>query len=114
MKTPQTNIFGWLLIASVTTAIAGSKFSGIYDLEAGGKVILSITSGGHLLSLSNNTDIKSELNPAVSTVNASGKLIGKSNENLSVVANIDSDFKLTGTAKIGGKTIRITGNRTLD
>lgn len=108
------NILGWLVIASVTSAIAGSKYSGIYDLNAGGKVLLSITSGGHALSLSNNTDINSELNPAVSTVNASGKLVGRSNENLSVVANIDSNFKLTGTAKIGSKTIRLSGSRTLN
>ena len=114
MKTHKLNIFSWLVIASVTTAIAGSKYSGIYDLQAGGRVLLAVTNGGHVLSLSNGTDISSELNPAVSTVNDNGKLVGKSNENLSVVANIDSNFKLTGTAKVGGKTIRITGSRTLN
>ena len=114
MKNHKLNIFSWLVIASVTTAIAGSKYSGIYDLQAGGRVLLAVTSGGHVLSLSNGTDIGSELNPAVSAVNDSGKLVGKSNENLSVVANIDSNFKLTGTAKVGDKTVRVTGSRTLN
>ncbi|MEO5912983.1 MAG: hypothetical protein ABIS50_02040 [Luteolibacter sp.] len=114
MRINKIKILGLVVVATVTTAIAGSKFSGIYDVQAGARVLLSITGGGHVLSLSDGTDIKSELNPAVSTVNASGKLIGSSDKNLSVVAKIDSDFKLTGTAKVGKNTVRLTGSRTLD
>jgi hypothetical protein len=114
MKINKWSVLGLVAITSLVSAYAGSKYSGIYDLQAGNRVLVSITGGGHVLSLSNDTDIKSELNPAVSTVNASGKFIGSSASGLSVVGKIDSDFKLTGTAKVGKQTIRLTGSRTLN
>jgi streptogramin lyase len=115
MKINKWSVLGLVAITSLVSAYAGSKYSGIYDVRAGGnRVLVSVTGGGHVLSLSNDTDIKSELNPAVSTVNASGKFIGSSASGLSVVGKIDSDFKLTGTAKVGKQTIRLTGSRTLN
>lgn len=104
---------GIILIATIATSVAGvATYSGIYDLKIPARVLMAITTGGHVLSLSDDTSIASEANPAKSTVNATGKIVGSSSDGLSVVAQIASDFTVKGTAKIGGKTIRITGKRT--
>ena len=107
-------MIGLVVIASSVTGIgAVATYSGIYNLKAGFPVVVAITKGGHVLSLSNDTSINGELNPSKSTVNATGKIVGSTNEGTSVAAQIKSDFSVSGTAKNGGQTSRITGNRIL-
>ena len=113
MKANKLKIVGFFAIASLASAFGSSKYSGIYILNAGGKVLLAITGGGHALSLTDKTTIANELTPAKSTVDSSGKLIGSSANGLSVVAQIASNFTVTGTAK-GDETVRITGSRKLN
>ncbi len=115
MKINLMKVVGLLVIGTVVTAVAGkSKYSGIYELSTGDRVILAITKGGHLLSLSNDTSIADELDPSKSTVSATGKVVGSTQKGLTVAAQISSDFKVTGTGKQGKRTFRITGSRTLN
>jgi hypothetical protein len=115
MSLNKWNIVGFAVLATLTSAFAGkAKYSGIYNLNTGEKVLLAVTKGGHLLSLGNDTSIADELDPAKSTVSSTGKVVGKSSSGLTVAASISSDFKVKGTAKSGNRTIRITGSRVLN
>lgn len=115
MKICKINLLALLVIGCAASAFAQSKYSGIYEL-LGGKVLVAITKGGHLLSVSKGSGgISRELDPSKSTVNADGKVVGGSTSGgLSLTGTIGSDFKFKGTVKEGGDTSRVTGIRTLN
>lgn len=99
-------VISLVLIASAATGIgAVATYSGIYNVQSG-TVLLAITKGGHLLSLENNIAINESLNPAKSTVNAIGKIMGSANDGSVVVGQIASDFSVSGTIKYSGQTHR--------
>jgi hypothetical protein len=115
MKTTKMNVLIFLGIASLASVYAQSKYSGIYNIKAGVRVLVSITKGGHILSVSSDSGgISEELNPAKSTVDSNGKVIGSNSNGLSVTATIAPDFTLKGTAKEPGGTVRISGKRILN
>ena len=110
----KVKVIGLIVIASAATGIAEvAKYSGIYNLDGGFPIVMAITKGGHLLTMSDDSNIKDQLNPEKSTVNETGKVVASTKTGVSLVAQIKSDFSFSGTAKDGGKTIRIVGERVL-
>lgn len=112
-KTTLCLIFG--LVVTLTAALAQSKYSGIYGgkISGGGKFLVAITAGGRALGLDSSAEgLKDTLDPAKSTISAAGKLKGVTPAKATVTASVSSAFKMTGTVKSGGTTVRITGSRT--
>lgn len=114
MKLLIKKVIGLVFFTTAVTGFASiATYSGVYNLNTGVPTLVAITKGGFLLSLSNNTTFREELTPAKSTVNSTGKVVGSTQSGVSVTAQIASDFTVTGTAKLGGSTQRITGRRIL-
>jgi hypothetical protein len=115
MKTPQLSVMAMSFAALITASIAQSKFSGIYSgsVSSGESFVAAATKGGRVLGLdSKNNGLKEALDPAKSTINAAGKLKAASISGTQVTATVYPDFKIKGTIKVGGKTMRISGRRT--
>jgi hypothetical protein len=106
-------LLGFLVISS-TMLIGQSKYSGIYSgkMSSGGRFVAAMTTGGRVLGLTDYTEGLSEaLNPAKSIIDSSGKLKGVTPAGAVITASVASDFKITGTLKEGGYTVRLTGSR---
>lgn len=115
MKIQSVKAMGMVLVATLATGFASvATYSGVYNIDAGFKVLLSVTKGGHILTQIDDTLISESLNPAKSTVNSNGKIVGSGLNGLSITGQIDPNFAVTGTVKgSDGSTIRISGKRFL-
>jgi len=99
--------------------VGQAKYSGIYSGSVSGngyasqKFLAAATAGGRIIALTDYSNgIYETLNPAKSTVSASGKVTGVSPYGTSVSANINSSFQINGTVKADGMTFRLSGRRT--
>lgn len=118
MKKSTWNLAALTLVATLSGAVAQSKFSGIYSgtVDASDKFLIAITKGGHALGLSNTSKgFRDSLDPSKSTINAAGKLQAVMGDGHTTInATVSSDFTIKGTGKDGSETFRISGKRTLN
>lgn len=117
MKTTIMNVMAMSFAALTAATIAQSKFSGIYagNISNGAKFLASITKGGRVLAMDSSTKgIREALDPARSTINASGTLKGASTSGTSVNGTVSPSYTFKGTVKVGGMTARISGKRTFN
>lgn len=116
MKTRTTKWMALAAIGLVSAALAQSKYSGIYSGSevSGTRFLAAITKGGRVLGLDETTrGIRNALDPARSTVSASGHVTGVTrNSDASLDATITADFKIKGTFKSDDGTVRLSGKRT--
>ena len=114
MKRITLRITALAMVLCATAAFSQSKFSGIYNGKASSvQFLLALTKGGHAIGADENSDgFRDVLDPAKSKVSSSGKLRGKTPAGASIVAKITSGGKLSGTLKVDGATIRLSGKRT--
>ena len=110
----KSKIVGVVLLATVASGFATiATYSGVYNVHALNTTLVTITKGGFMTSMSNNSTFAEELTPAKSKVDINGKFIGSTASGISAVGQIDLAFNVTGTAKSGGSTRLITGKRFL-
>lgn len=117
MKNSILNLIAVTLVASLSASIAQSKFSGIYSGKSstGPKFLAAITKGGRVLGIDSTSEgLGDALNPAKSTINASGKLKGVTPSGTSITATVNSSFKINGTIKTSEGTARLSGKRTFN
>jgi hypothetical protein len=107
-------------LASFCASLGQSKYSGIYSGTVAGndyyysqKFLAAATAGGRIIGLTEYSEgIYETLDPARSTVSASGKINGVSPYGTTISAAINSKFQITGTLKADGMTFRFSGKRT--
>lgn len=103
-----------MLVLSVGAVIGQSQYSGIYtgSDSHNGKFKLALTKGGRCLGLSSFSEgFADAIDPAISTIDAKGKLKGATPAKAIINATVSADGKITGTIKEGKITVRITGKR---
>ena len=110
MKTKSIVGLAGLLAITASAVIGQSLYSGIYTGTVPVKFSVALTKGGRGLGGGNKDTWKDELDPAKSTITASGKFKGVTPNGSVITATVSgSDFK--GTVKDGGGTRRIVGKR---
>ena len=115
MKTKLPLLLSAALLAGIGATIAQSKYSGIYSgkVSYGGTFVAAVTKGGRVLASDSTAEsLRDVTNPAISTVNASGKLKARTHNGASITGSISSTYRITGTVKSGGSTARFSGKRT--
>ncbi len=110
MKTKSiAGLAGWLAI-TISAVIGQSQYSGIYTGTVPVKFTVALTKGGRGLGGGSKDTWKDELDPAKSTINASGKFKGVT-PNGDVITVTVSGSDLAGTIKSGSETRRLVGKR---
>lgn len=114
MRSPILPLAAMAIVLGSALAFSQSKFSGIYQGKASSvKFLLALTKGGHAIGADENSEgFRDVLDPARSKVSISGKLRGATPAGASIVAKISQNGALSGTLKVNGQTIRLTGKRT--
>ncbi len=107
-----------LLIAAtlfVTLAVGtgAPRHSGVYSGNIGNiAFIAAVTAGSRVVGLDNTArGLGDTTNPARSTVNARGVVRASTPRGSSITARISPNFRIIGTAKVGGRTTRLSGRR---
>lgn len=103
-----------LLLAALSATAGVSKYAGIYSGKAqnGVKFVAAASPGGRMIGMDDEAEgLRDSLNPARSTINSRGKIKASSPSGSSVVAAVNLRYRLSGTIKVQGRTLRISGKR---
>ena len=104
-----------LLVGALSATAAVSKYSGIYEgrSQDGVKFQAAITKGGRVAGFGDESEgLSDALDPARSTIKANGKIKAAADGGFQMVARVNSKYRLIGTFKDGGQTMRATAKRT--
>lgn len=101
------------LIASISVGTGGPQYSGVYSGTIGpAKFLAAATAGRRMIGVDATTSgLGDTLDPARSMVSTTGRIVAATPRGTTMVAQISAKFALTGTAKRGRTTYRLSGKR---